>query len=72
MTDFERVWRVRRCHTSIDAQIRDVATPRGTEIHYFYDGALVYCRHWRTRELALTDASQRLRELQLAGWSTHW
>ena len=72
MTDIERVWRVRRNHASIDAQIRDCATPPGVEIHYFYDGAPVFSRQWPTRELALTDASQRLRELQLAGWNTHW
>ena len=72
MAETERVWRVRRNARSIDAQVRDVDTPPGTEIHYVYDGALIYRRHWPTRALALTDATERLRELQLAGWATHW
>ena len=72
MADTERVWRVRRNHTSIAAQIRDCDAPPGAEIHYFYDGALVYRRQWPSREQALTDATARLRELQRAGWATHW
>lgn len=72
MTEPLRVWRMRRNSTSIDAQIRDSDTPPGAEIRYFYDGTPVYSRQCATRELALTDADQRLRELQRAGWASHW
>ena len=66
----ERLWRVRKNHTSIDAQIHD--RDAGVEIRYFYDGEPVLSQQWPTRQLALTDAAGRLRDLQRAGWTTHW
>jgi hypothetical protein len=66
----ERVWRVRKNHSSIDAQLSD--RDGGVEIRYFYDGEPILSQEWRTRELALTDAAERLRDLQRAGWTTHW
>jgi hypothetical protein len=66
----ERLWRVRKNHTSIDAHIRDHGV--GVEIRYFYDGEPVLSQQWPTRQLALTDAATRLRDLQRAGWTTHW
>jgi hypothetical protein len=66
----ERLWRVRKNHTSIDAHISDRGG--GVEIRYFYDGEPVLSQQWATRQLALTDATTRLRDLQRAGWTTHW
>jgi hypothetical protein len=66
----ERLWRVRKNHTSIDAQITE--HDGGVEIRYFYDGEPVLSRRWPTRQLALTDATARLQDLQRAGWNTHW
>jgi hypothetical protein len=66
----ERLWRVRKSHTSIDAQLSD--RDAGVEIRYFFDGEPVLSQHWPTRQLALTDAATRLRDLQRAGWTTHW
>jgi hypothetical protein len=66
----ERLWRVRKNHTSIDAHISDRGV--GVEIRYFYDGEPVLSQQWPTRQLALTDAAERLRDLQRAGWTTHW
>jgi hypothetical protein len=66
----ERLWRVRKNHTSIDAHIRDRDV--GVEIRYFYDGEPVLSQQWPTRQLALADAAARLRDLQRAGWTTHW
>ena len=66
----ERLWRVRKNHTSIDAHIS--ARGVGVEIRYFYDGEPVLSQQWPTRQLALTDAATRLRDLQRAGWTTHW
>jgi len=68
----ERVWRVRKNHTWIDAQIRDCPQSADVEIRFFYDGALVLARRWPSREAALTGAADQLRELQRAGWNTHW
>jgi hypothetical protein len=73
----ERVWRARKHHTWIDAQVRpsrDAASERDTafELRFFYDGTLVQSRVWPTREDAVADAARQLRELQRAGWNTHW
>lgn len=67
----ERVWRARKNHTWIDAQLRPSAGV-SFELRFFYDGALVSSRVWPTREEAVADADRRLRDLQLAGWNTHW
>jgi hypothetical protein len=32
----------------------------------------VLARRWPSREAALTGAADQLRELQRAGWNTHW
>jgi hypothetical protein len=68
----ERVWRVRRNHTSIDAQVRDCADSPAVEVQLFYDGALIITRRWPTRTEALACAADQLQELQRAGWVTHW
>ncbi len=66
----ERLWRVRKHHSAIDAQLSD--RDAGVEIRYFYDGEPILSQEWPTRELALADAAARLRDLQRAGWTTHW
>jgi hypothetical protein len=66
------VWRVRKNHTWIDAQVRDCADGGDAEIQFFYDGTLVHARRWPSREEALTHAADQLRQLQRAGWNTHW
>jgi hypothetical protein len=67
----ERLWRARKNHTWIDAQLR---TPAAStfELQCFYDGGLVFTRTWTTREAAMAHADALLRELQRAGWNTHW
>ena len=72
MIEGVRLWRVRRSHASIDVQLRECAPAPAVEIRYFYDGEPVYSRQWPSRELAVADASERLRDLQRAGWTTHW
>ena len=67
-----RVWRLRKDHTWIDAQIRDCPESHEVEIQFFYDGVLLLARRWPTREQALTHAADRLRDLQRVGWTTHW
>jgi hypothetical protein len=66
----ERLWRVRKDHTWIDAQIRESAA--GVEVGFSYDGARLFAREFPTRDLAIDEADSRLRELQRAGWATHW
>jgi hypothetical protein len=68
----ERVWRVRKSHTWIDAQVLDDRDTGAAETRFYYDGVLVFARQWPTRDAALTHADDQLRELQRAGWVTHW
>jgi len=72
MTEPVRVWRVRKDHTWVDARIRDCSGTAGVELQFFYDGALVCARTWPSRESAITAAEGQLRDLQRAGWNTHW
>jgi hypothetical protein len=41
-------------------------------VQFFYDGAMLWARRWPSRQLALDHAEAQLRELQRAGWNTHW
>lgn len=68
----ERVWRARKNHTWIDAQVRTSEDLTGFELQFFYDGSLVLTRIWPTREDAVAHADRQLRELQRAGWNSHW
>jgi hypothetical protein len=68
----ERLWRVRKAHTSIDAQLRSTGEARPFELRFFYDGELVFNRFWASRDAAIAFAAEQLRELQRAGWNTHW
>jgi hypothetical protein len=67
-----RVWRVRKQHTWIDAQLRNRPDSTEVEIQFFYDGAMVFARSWPSREEAMSHAGDQLRDLQRAGWVTHW
>jgi len=73
MTESSRLWRVRKDHTWVDARIRDCAGDEGSvELQFFYDGALLVARQWPSRDEALSEAEGQLRDLQRAGWNTHW
>ena len=69
-TNRERLWRVRKSHTWIDAQIRD--DEAGVEVRFLYDGEEVFSRRYPSRHLAVCDTDSTLRDLQRAGWVTHW
>jgi hypothetical protein len=68
------LWRVRKDHRTVEALLR--AHPdgleSGVEVQFYYNGDFVYRRRWTTREAALAEAGDRLRELQEKGWATHW
>jgi hypothetical protein len=67
-----RVWRVRKDHTWIDARVRDAGDGAGIELLFFYDGTMVFARHCPSRDAAFADADTYLKDLQRAGWNTHW
>ena len=68
--DWTRLWRVRKDHTWIDAQVS--TGPAAVEVQFFIDGERVLTRAFPTRALATEEADRRLRDLQRAGWTTHW
>jgi hypothetical protein len=67
-----RVWRLRKNSTWLDARLTESAEEPGVELRFFRDNTLISARRWPTREDAMADADRQLRELQRAGWNTHW
>jgi len=72
VTDQLRVWRLRKEHAWLDARLCECADPECVEIQFFYDGTQLVARRWASREQALADAANQLRDLLRAGWTTHW
>ena len=68
----ERLWRVRKNHTWIDARIRGRQGSPRVELAFFYDGERIFSTEYPSREFAIDEAAFRLRDLQRAGWNTHW
>ena len=71
MSEPVRIWRLRKNSTWLDARIEPGADS-GVELQFFRDHALIASRRWPSREEAMADADRQLRELQRAGWNTHW
>jgi hypothetical protein len=67
-----RLWRLRKLHQQVDAQLRDEGGDVGVEMRFFYNGELVYARRWPTRDLALAEAAEKRAELERDGWTAHW
>ena len=71
MSGETRVWRLRKNSTWLDSRLSDTEQA-GVELQFFRDNTLISSRHWPSREEAMADAERQLRELQRAGWNTHW
>ena len=54
------------------ARLSDNAGNAVVELQFFRDNTLISARRWPSREEAMADADRQLRELQQAGWNTHW
>ena len=67
--EITRVWRVRKLHRHIDAQIR---RDSACELQLIYNDRIIYKRIWNTVEEAQADAAVKLADLQRAGWTEHW
>lgn len=65
-----RLWRARKRHDCIDAVLHDA----GPEciLQFFRNRRLILERRHDSAELARAEADARLRELQRAGWTSHW
>ena len=66
----ERLWRARKDHRWIDAQV--APTPDGVALLIRLDGEPIFTERFATHALAVDDADRRLRDLQRAGWTSHW
>jgi hypothetical protein len=66
-----RVWRLRKLHQYVDAELRDDGDA-GVQIQFFFNGELAYGRRWPTRALALSEAADKRAELERDGWMAHW
>jgi len=68
--EFGRLWRVRRRHDHIDALLRQ----RGEicDLRFTRNDRVLITQQFPDRDAARAAAEACLRELQRAGWNTHW
>ena len=66
----ERLWRLRKRQQNIDAVLRD--TDEGVTLEFAMNGQHLTTRRCRSRAQALTEATEQRKELERAGWTTHW
>ena len=66
----ERLWRVRKNHTWIDAQLRQDGDE--VAVSFSYDGERVLTRRFANRDAAIAVADATRDDLLRAGWTTHW
>ena len=67
-----RVWRLRKNSTWLDARLADCPDSTDVELQFYRDNTLISVRRWPSRDQAKAHAESQLRELQRAGWNTHW
>jgi hypothetical protein len=68
----QRLWRLRKLHHSVDAELVSGADGDSVELQYLYDGEKAYRRRWPTRALAVGEAAHKRAELERDGWVFHW
>ena len=66
----DRLWRARRRHDHIDAEI--VPTAAGYELRYLRNDRLMVVWRFESADAAAADARSRLADLIRAGWTVHW
>jgi hypothetical protein len=67
-----RLWRLRKLHQFVDAELTDVPGGDELEVRFFYNGELAYALRFSSRSAAVAAASARRSELEREGWSFHW
>ena len=67
-----RLWRLRKLHHYVDAELRGREEEGRVELHFFYNGESTYARQLATRALAMAEASAKRAELERDGWMFHW
>lgn len=67
-----RLWRLRKRHQYIDAELLPGGDDRSVELQFLINGELSYRRVWPVREDALAEAAAKRSELEREGWAEHW
>jgi hypothetical protein len=71
LSDTKRLWRLRKLHDTVDAELREL--PDGAiEVQFFYNGSFSYARRVPTRSEAIGEARSKRAELERQGWNFHW
>jgi hypothetical protein len=65
-----RIWRLRRRHDHVDAVA--VRHGAGWALRYLWNDRVLLVRLYRTPGALRAEARSRRRELERAGWTTHW
>lgn len=65
-----RLWRARRRHDRIDAVLRRAGSM--WELRFVRNDRLLVARRFVNQRLARAEAAGRLRDLERAGWVSHW
>ena len=68
----QRLWRLRKLHHAVDAELRSAAGCDDVELRYLFNGERAYRRRWPNRALAVQAAGEKRAELEREGWVFHW
>jgi hypothetical protein len=68
----QRLWRLRKRHHYVDAELRALAGMDDVELRYLFNGERAYNRRWPDRALAVQEAADKRAELEREGWVFHW
>ena len=61
------MWRLRKRQQSIDAILHDRTT-----LEFVMNGRRLTLRRWPSRAQAVKAAAEKRKELERAGWASHW
>jgi hypothetical protein len=67
----KRLWRLRRLHQHVDAELGEPA-PDGVDLRFIYNGEPAYTRRWPSPAEAMAEAAAKRAELEREGWMPHW
>jgi len=67
-----RLWRVRKRQHSVDAIVREADGDTEVTLEFVMNGKRVTARKWPSRAAAVRAATEKRKELERAGWATHW
>jgi hypothetical protein len=66
-----RLWRLRKRQQTIDAILQRNENG-GIMLKFAMNGQRLTAREYASRREAMAAATERRRELERAGWATHW